>query len=61
MLRPIDVDVVRHGEHARAGIVATASRVVNNISAVVAAPPGIVTTLNLPIPDGKGRFGQSRT
>lgn len=46
----------RHGDHAHAGMVATASRVVNNIPAVVAAPPGIVTTLDLPLPSGKGLF-----
>ena len=34
----------RNGDHAYAGMVATASRVVNNIAAVVAAPPGIVTS-----------------
>lgn len=46
----------RIGDHAHAGMVATASRVVNNIPAVVAAPPGIVTTLDLPLPSGKGLF-----
>jgi 2,4-diaminopentanoate dehydrogenase len=46
----------RNGDHAHAGMVATASRVVNNIPSVVAAPPGIVTTLDLPIPLGKGCF-----
>lgn len=46
----------RNGDHAHAGMVATASRVVNNIPAVVAAPPGIVTTLDLPLPPGSGLF-----
>jgi 2,4-diaminopentanoate dehydrogenase len=46
----------RNGDHAHAGMVATASRVVNNIPAVVAAPPGIVSTLDLPLPSGKGLF-----
>ena len=46
----------RNGDHAHAGMVATASRVVNSIPAVVAAPPGIVTTLDLPLPSGKGLF-----
>jgi len=36
---------------------ATASRVLINIAAVVAAPPGIVTTLDLPLPSGKGFYG----
>jgi len=47
-----------NGDHAHAGMVATASRVVNNIAAVVAAPPGIVTTLDLPLPGGKGLYGR---
>jgi hypothetical protein len=46
------------GDHAHAGMVATASRVVNNIAAVVAAAPGIVTTLDLPVPSGKGLYGR---
>jgi 4-hydroxy-tetrahydrodipicolinate reductase len=49
----------RNGDHAHAGMVATASRVVNNIPAVVAAPPGIVTTLDLPLPGGKGLYGRA--
>ncbi|MCG7581168.1 diacylglycerol kinase [Mycolicibacterium sp. OfavD-34-C] len=49
----------RNGDHAHAGMVATASRVVNSIPAVVAAPPGIVTTLDLPLPSGKGLFQSS--
>jgi 4-hydroxy-tetrahydrodipicolinate reductase len=32
--------------------------VVNNTAAVVAAPPGIVTTLDLPLPSGKGLYGR---
>lgn len=47
-----------NGDHAHAGMVATASRVVNNIAAVVAASPGIVTTLDLPLPSGKGLYGR---
>lgn len=47
------------GDHAHAGMVATASRVVNNIAAVVAARPGIVTTLDLPLPSGRGLFSIS--
>ena len=49
----------RNGDHAHAGMVATASRVVNNIPAVVAAAPGIVTTLDLPLPSGKGLYGRA--
>ena len=45
-----------HGDHNHAGLVATAARVVNAIPAVVAAPPGIRTTLDLPLITGKGLY-----
>ncbi|MGY4709391.1 NAD(P)H-dependent amine dehydrogenase family protein [Mycolicibacterium sp. CBM1] len=37
------------GDHNHAAIAAAAARVVNAIPAVIAAPPGIRTTLNLPL------------
>jgi hypothetical protein len=46
----------RKGDHNHAGLVATAARVVNAIPAVVAAQPGIVTTLDLPLITGKGLY-----
>ncbi|KUI24072.1 diacylglycerol kinase [Mycobacterium sp. IS-1742] len=46
-----------HGDHNRAGLVATAARIVNAIPAVVAAEPGIRTTLDLPLITGKGLVG----
>jgi 2,4-diaminopentanoate dehydrogenase len=46
----------RNGDHNHAGLVATAARVVNAIPAVVAAPPGIRTTLDLPLITGKGLY-----
>jgi hypothetical protein len=46
----------RKGDHNHAGLVATAMRVVNAIPAVVAAPPGIVTTLDLPLITGRGLY-----
>jgi hypothetical protein len=46
----------RKGDHNHAGLVATAMRVVNAIPAVVAAAPGIVTTLDLPLVTGKGLY-----
>ncbi|MCV7377930.1 diacylglycerol kinase [Mycobacterium alsense] len=46
----------RVGDHNHAGLVATAMRVVNAIPAVVAAPPGIVTTLDLPLVPGRGLY-----
>ena len=39
----------RNGDHNHAAIVAGVGRVVNAIPAVVAAPPGIITTLDLPL------------
>jgi 2,4-diaminopentanoate dehydrogenase len=44
------------GDHNHAGLVATAARVVNAIPAVVAAEPGIRTTLDLPLVTGKGLY-----
>jgi hypothetical protein len=46
----------QHGDHNHAGLVATAMRVVNAIPAVVAAAPGIVTTLDLPLVTGRGLY-----
>ena len=45
-----------NGDHNHAGLVATAARVVNAIPAVVAAEPGITTTLDLPLITGKGLY-----
>ena len=39
----------RHGDHNHAAISAAAGRIVNAIPAVIAAPPGIRTTLDLPL------------
>ena len=44
------------GDHNHAGPVATAMRVVNAIPAVVAAEPGLRTTLDLPLIAGVGRY-----
>jgi 4-hydroxy-tetrahydrodipicolinate reductase len=44
------------GDHNHAGLVATAARVVNAIPEVVAAPPGIRTTLDLPLVTGRGLY-----
>ena len=46
----------RRGDHNHAGLVATAMRVVNAIPAVVAAAPGIRTTLDLPLIPGRGLY-----
>lgn len=45
-----------NGDHNHAHLVATAMRVVNAIPAVVAAEPGIRTTLDLPLVTGKGLY-----
>jgi hypothetical protein len=45
-----------NGDHNYAHLVATAARVVNAIPAVVAAAPGIRTTLDLPVVTGKGLY-----
>jgi 4-hydroxy-tetrahydrodipicolinate reductase len=45
-----------NGDHNHAGLVATAMRVVNAIPAVVAAPAGIRTTLELPLITGRGLY-----
>lgn len=46
------------GDHNHAGLVATAMRLVNAIPAVVAAPAGLRTTLDLPLVTGKGLYSQ---
>jgi hypothetical protein len=48
-----------NGDHNHAGLVATAARVVNAIPAVVQAPSGIRTTLDLPLITGKGLYALS--
>ncbi len=53
------VDIVpssEHGDHNHAAIVAACGRIVNAIPDVRAAAPGIVTTLDLPLPTGRGTF-----
>lgn len=42
------------GDHNTAGLKSTAMRLVNAVPAVVAAPPGLVTALDLPLVTGKG-------
>ncbi len=46
------------GDHNHAAIAGAAGRIVNAIPAVVAAPPGIRTTLDLPLITGKGLYAQ---
>jgi 2,4-diaminopentanoate dehydrogenase len=42
------------GDHNTAGLKATAMRLVNAVPAVVAAPPGLLSTLDLPLVTGRG-------
>jgi hypothetical protein len=46
----------RKGDHNHAAIVGAAGRIVNAIPAVIAAPPGIRTTLDLPLVTGRGLY-----
>jgi len=46
----------RNGDHNHAAILAAAGRIVNAIPDVVAAAPGIRTTLDLPLVTGKGLY-----
>ena len=46
----------RKGDHNYAAILAAAGRIVNAIPAVVAAEPGIRTTLDLPLVTGQGLY-----
>jgi 4-hydroxy-tetrahydrodipicolinate reductase len=45
-----------HGDHAVGGVLLAASRVVNAIPAVCAAPPGLMSALDVPIVTGRGLF-----
>jgi hypothetical protein len=44
------------GDHNTAGLKATAMRLVNAVPAVVEAPPGLVTALDLPLITGRGLY-----
>ncbi|GAA4814715.1 diacylglycerol kinase [Nocardioides caeni] len=43
-----------HGDHNVSGMIVTAQRLINAIPAVVAAKPGLVTPLDLPLVTGRG-------
>jgi 4-hydroxy-tetrahydrodipicolinate reductase len=42
------------GDHNTAGLKATAMRLVNAVPMVIAASPGLVTALDLPLVTGRG-------
>lgn len=48
------------GDHNTAGLQATAMRLVNAIPHVVAAPPGLLTALDLPLVTGRGLMAGAR-
>jgi hypothetical protein len=53
------VDIVpssSEGDHNHAAIVAACGRIVNAVPDVIAAAPGIRTTLDLPLPTGRGTY-----
>ena len=53
----MQVDFTHHGEHGDhnvSGMITTAQRIINALPAVVAAPPGLVTALDLPLVTGRG-------
>ncbi|WP_205472019.1 diacylglycerol kinase [Nocardioides sp. SYSU D00038] len=53
----MQVDFTHHGEHGDhnvSGMITTAQRIVNALPAVVAAPPGIVRAIDLPLVTGRG-------
>ncbi|MCW2813205.1 MAG: dihydrodipicolinate reductase [Nocardioides sp.] len=53
----MNVDFTHHGEHGDhnvSGMITTAQRIVNALPAVVAAEPGIVRALDLPLVTGRG-------
>jgi len=57
------VDIVpssRYGDHNQAAISGAAGRIVNAIPAVIAAPPGIRTTINLPLITGRGLYAREK-
>ncbi len=53
----MQVDFTHHGEHGDhnvSGMITTAQRIINALPAVVAAEPGIVTAIDLPLVTGRG-------
>lgn len=56
----MNVEFTHHGEngdHNTSGMIITAQRLVNAVPAVVAAKPGLVTALDLPLVTGRGIVG----
>ena len=49
------------GDHNTGGLVATGMRILNAIPAVCAAPPGVLSTLDLPLVTGRGLLAEVRS
>jgi 4-hydroxy-tetrahydrodipicolinate reductase len=45
-----------HGDHAVGGVLLAATRLVNAVPAVCAAPPGLLSALDLPLVSGRGLY-----
>ena len=53
-----DVEFVgEDGDHNTGGVLVTAMRLLNAVPAVVAAPPGLLSSLDLPLPAGRHLLG----
>ncbi|MBY8855804.1 diacylglycerol kinase [Nocardia sp. CA2R105] len=50
----LDLQLYSDGDHARAGLVGTAARLVSAVPAVVQARPGLLTAIDLPLTTGRG-------
>ncbi|WP_280269159.1 diacylglycerol kinase [Nocardia wallacei] len=50
----LDLQLYSGGDHAKAGLVGTAARLVSTVPAVVAARPGLLTAVDLPLTTGRG-------
>ncbi len=46
-----------HGDHNVSGMIVTAQRLINSVPAVVAAAPGLVSPIDLPLVTGRGLVG----
>ncbi|WP_024800956.1 diacylglycerol kinase [Nocardia sp. BMG51109] len=50
----LDLQLYSNGDHARAGLVGTAARLVSAVPAVIQAEPGLLTATDLPLTTGRG-------
>ncbi|MEV6068675.1 diacylglycerol kinase [Nocardia sp. NPDC052001] len=50
----LDLQLYSNGDHAEAGVVGTAARLVSAIPALISARPGLLTAMDLPLTTGRG-------